>query len=126
MRLVIICAIVSFIISGCSKDTAAEKDTVLPVINISNPSNGQVFTPGQSIQITGSITDDKFIAEIHIHVTNSNTGTLLMDVHLYPNGSSATFNQAITAVAGVNYKIQVIAKDRAVNENRSSVEVSAL
>ena len=49
-----------------------------------------------------------------------------MDVHLYPNSNSTTFNQPITATAGINYKIQVIAKDRAVNESRSSVEVTAI
>ena len=61
---------------------------------------------------------------MHIHVTNRITGALLMDVHLYPGNSSTTFNQSIAAVAGVNYKIQVIAKDRAVNEAISSVEVT--
>jgi hypothetical protein len=124
MRWVIISAIVSFIASGCSKDTATEKDTSLPVITIIAPANGQTFTPGQSIQMSGNIIDDKFIAEVHIHVTNTSTGTLLMDVHLYPASSSATFNQSITAAAGVNYKIQVIAKDMAVNEAISSVEVT--
>ena len=119
--------LLSVLVTGisCSKEAAAEKDTVLPVITLTSPANGQVFTAGQTIQINGSITDDKFIAEVHIHVSNTNTGTLLMDVHLYPNGSATTFNQPITAVAGVNYKIQVIAKDRAVNEARATVEVSA-
>ncbi len=108
---------------GCSKDPG-EKDTVMPVITITNPSNGEVFTAGQSIHITGTITDDKFIAEVHVHVTNTNTGALLMDVHLYPTGVVATIDQSITAVAGINYKIQVIAKDRAVNEATTSVQVS--
>ena len=110
---------------GCSKTSTTEKDNTLPVITLNNPTNGQVFTAGQNIAISGSITDDKFIAEVHIHVTNTNTGTLLMDVHLYPANSNATFNQSITAVSGINYKIQVIAKDRAVNEARASVEVSS-
>jgi hypothetical protein len=122
----ILAFLIVIVLFSCSKDPATEKDTVLPVITITSPANGQNFTSGQTIQIAGTITDNKFIAEAHIHITNINTGALLMDVHLYPNGSSATFNQSITAVAGINYKIQVIAKDRAVNESRSSVEVSAL
>ena len=112
------------LLSGCSKNAASEKDTIQPVITLTSPVNGQTFTPGQSIQINGAITDDKFIAEIHIHVSNTNTGILLMDVHLYPGSSSTTFNQSIMANAGINYKIQVIAKDRSVNEARTSVEVS--
>ena len=121
---IIICCFVSALLFSCSKNSAAEKDTVFPVITLASPANGQNFTAGQTIQISGSITDDKFIAEVHIHVTNTNTGTLLMDVHIYPNGASTTFNQPLTATAGVNYKIQVIAKDRAVNEARTSVDVT--
>ena len=109
---------------SCSKGSAADEDKVLPVIIITSLANGQIFTAGQSIPITGTITDDKFIAEAHIHVSNTNTGVLLMDVHIYPNASTASFSQSITAVAGVNYKIQVIAKDRAVNEANTSVSVS--
>lgn len=109
---------------GCSKKSGSEKDTVLPVITISTPLNGQAFTPGQSIPISGTITDNMYIAEVHIHVSNINTGALLMDVHLYPASAGTAFNQSITAVAGINYKIQVIAKDKAVNEARSSVEVT--
>lgn len=112
------------LVTGCSKNSADEKDNVLPVITITSPVNGQTFTNGQTINITGTIADDKYIAETHIHVTNNSTGNLLMDVHLYPASASASFNQSFTATTGVNYKIQVIAKDRAVNEARVSVEVS--
>ena len=110
-------------LNACSKGTA-EKDTEFPVITLNTPLDNQVFTDGQSIPMSGSITDNKSIAEIHIHVTNSNTGTLLMDVHLYPNGATAVFNQSITATTGVNYKIEIIAIDRAVNKTTSVVNVS--
>ncbi|HEV7782763.1 MAG TPA: Ig-like domain-containing protein [Chitinophagaceae bacterium] len=113
----------AFLGIGCSKGSG-EKDTVFPVITIDNPVNNQVFNAGDNIPITGTITDDKFIAEVHIHVSNLNTGVLLMDVHLFPNGSSVSFNQFIVASAGFNYKIQVIAKDRAVNQSLLSREVS--
>jgi len=109
---------------ACSKDPATANDTTAPVITLNSPSANQVFTPGQPINISGSISDNNYIAEVHIHVSNTNTGALLMDVHLYPAGSTATFNQSLTAVAGVNYKIQVIAKDKAVNEGRSTVDAS--
>jgi hypothetical protein len=124
MRFVIISILAASIISGCSKNTTAEKDTVLPVIILVTPVSGQNFTAGQTIQISGNITDNKYVAEVHIHVTNTNTGALLMDVHLYPGSNSTTFNQSITATAGVNYKIQIIAKDRAVNEASVSVDVT--
>lgn len=108
---------------SCNKNSSGDQDNVFPVVTIANPLQNQTFTSGQQINITGTISDNTYIAEVHIHITNNNTGALLMDVHQYPGGSSATFNQSITAVSGVVYKIQVIAKDRAVNETTSTVEV---
>jgi hypothetical protein len=109
---------------SCSKNKAGERDKDFPVITINTPVNGQSFTAGQSIPISGTITDNEYIAEVHIHVSNKNTGALLMDVHIYPGSNSTSFNESINASAGTNYKIQVIAKDRAVNESRSVVEAS--
>jgi Bacterial Ig domain len=109
---------------SCSKDAATANDRELPAITFSSPTTGQVYAAGQAINISGTITDNNYIAEVHIHVTNINTSALLMDVHLYPGASTTTFSQSITAVAGVNYKILVTAKDKAVNEGRNSIEVS--
>ena len=109
------------LLSACSKKTDQPADLVKPVITINTPFSGQVFTAGQSIPIAGTITDNQYIAEVHIHVSNNLTGTLLMDVHLYPASASTTFNQSITASAGIEYKIQVIAKDKNVNESNTTV-----
>ncbi len=113
----------AFLLSSCGKP-AAEKDKIFPVVSISSPATGQLFTPGQLIPINADIIDETYIAEVHVHVSNTNNGELLMDVHEYPAGKTGTIRQTITAVAGVNYKIQVIAKDRAVNESRQTVEVA--
>jgi len=124
MRIAALASLVWLLLTGCSKGNTGEKDTVLPVITITTPVSGQTFTNGQSIRMTGTVTDNNYIAELHIHVYNNNTGALLMDVHLYPAAASAVFDQSISAAAGTNYKIQVLAKDKAVNEARASVEVS--
>ena len=116
--------ITAALLVSCSKSKESERDKVFPAITINTPVNGQSFTAGQSIPISGIITDNEYIAEVHIHVSNNNTGALLMDVHIYPGSNSTSFNESITASNGINYKIQVIAKDRAVNESRSVVEVS--
>jgi len=113
------------ILAGCAKDAGSEKDTVLPIILLSSPLNGQNFTTGQAIPISGNISDKQSITEVNIHVTNNNTGAFLMDVHLYPGSSTTNFNQSNIAIAGINYKIQVLAKDRALNEARHTVEVSS-
>lgn len=124
MKIAALVSIFLLVLSGCSKNSSTEKDTILPVINIATPSPGQTFIAGQFVQITGTVTDNNYVAETHIHVYNNNTGALLMDVHLYPAAASANFDQSITAAAGTNYKIQVIAKDKAANEAISTVQVS--
>lgn len=111
-------------LAACSKDPATENDTQPPVISLASPTDGQSFTAGQSIPITGTISDDNYIAEVHIHVTNNTTGALLMDVHLYPAGKTGSFNQSLTATSGTSYKIQVIARDKSLNEGRNTVFVS--
>ena len=116
--------ITTIVFASCSKNKESERDKIFPVITINTPVNGQSFTAGLSIPISGTITDNEYIAEVHIHVSNNNTGALLMDVHIYPGTNSTNFNELITASTGINYKIQVIAKDRAVNESGSVVEVS--
>ncbi len=123
MKTVLLAIYTAILLTACGKP-AAEKDKIFPVVSISSPANGQTFTPGQPIPITALITDETYIAEVHIHVSNTNTGDLLMDVHEYPAGKTGNISQSITAVAGVNYKIQVIAKDRAVNETNSTVLAS--
>lgn len=114
--------IAAVVLASCSKNKESERDKVFPAITINTPVNGQSFTAGQSIQISGAITDNEYIAEAHIHVSNNNSGALLMDVHISPGSNSTSFNESITASAGINYKIQVIAKDRAVNESRAVVD----
>ena len=125
MKTAIVLIFLSFFLSGASCSKNKDKtDTTPPVITISNPLNGQTFTNGQSIPISGTVTDNEYIAEVHIHVTNTNTGTLLMDVHKFPAAATLSFNESIIAATGVNYKIQVVTTDREVNEGRASVNVS--
>jgi hypothetical protein len=50
-----------FILWGCSKKEAAEKDTTLPIISVTKPASSQVLAVGQPIQISGAVTDDKIL-----------------------------------------------------------------
>jgi Bacterial Ig domain len=125
MKKLLALLIIWILVTGCSKKSSVEKDNEPPVIVITSPANNQIYSPGQVLDISGSITDNNFIAEVHIHVTNLSTGVKYLDVHIYPAGNSANFlNQSLTTVAGVNYKIQIVAIDRSVNQAVSSVEAS--
>ena len=110
---------------GCSKDEDnTGQDNELPVIVINSPDNNQVFNAGARVIITGSVTDNKQVDELHIHVSDVFTGALLIDIHRAPETSSYSLNESFQAQSGIDYKIQVIAKDNSNNENRASVEIS--
>ena len=114
-----------FVFLGCSKDEDnTGQDNELPVIVINSPDNNQVFNAGARVIITGSVTDNKQVDELHIHVSDVFTGALLIDIHRAPETSSYSLNESFQAQSGIDYKIQVIAKDNSNNENRASVEIS--
>jgi len=110
---------------GCSKDEDnTEQDNELPVIVINSPDNNQVFNSGDRVIITGPVTDNKQVEELHIHVTDIFTGALLIDVDRAPQTSSYSLNESFQTQSGIDYKIEIIAKDNSNNENRASVEIS--
>ena len=113
------------LLAACSKKPDGSKDNTPPVITIVSPSNNQVFTTGQIIQITVNATDNDKVIELHIHVTNKTTSTLLRDIHTNPGQSSGTVQDSFTAEAGITYTIKIIAKDPAQNLTTIQVEVSA-
>jgi mRNA-degrading endonuclease toxin of MazEF toxin-antitoxin module len=110
---------------SCSKKSGSESDNQLPVVTLSSPTNNQVFTAGQTVNITGTLTDNKRVAEVHVHISNHDTGDLLVDIHRNPGTASYTLNETFTVQSGIHYRIQVIAKDNSANEGRATVEVSA-
>jgi hypothetical protein len=113
-----------FILAACSKSSGRDKDYDAPVLTLNTPVDNQTYTSGQSIMISGLATDNKYIKEIHIVITNLATGTEYLHVHIHPNSSSFNFNQSYTAEAGIDYKIEIIVDDASTNSTAKSVEVS--
>jgi Bacterial Ig domain len=109
---------------ACSKNEKV-KDNELPVVTITSPDNNQVFNAGEKVNITGTLTDNQKITEVHVHISNNSTGTLLTDIHRNPGAATYNLNESFLTQAGINYKIQVIAKDNSANENRSTVEITS-
>jgi hypothetical protein len=116
-----------FLITGflsCSKDSTTDKDREAPVILLNRPVDAQSYSAGQPIVISGSVTDNKFIKEIHIEVTDLTTAAEYFHVHIHPDAATSSFNQAITAQAGISYKIRVIADDASSNSSIKQVTVT--
>ncbi len=118
-------------IASCSKNGSQSgsannaKDTSAPVITISSPINNQVFSSGQTIQVSASAVDNVKLTELHIDVLNASTGSILRDVHSYPNDKTGTVEDSFVAQAGLSYTIKIIALDPSQNLSTTQVDVSA-
>ncbi len=101
-------------------------DTVAPVLNINTPTSNQVFTSGNTISITGRITDDLGLFLGSIRVTDDATGTTLKlqqyEIHyvlLYDFNVSYTTN--VTTAS--DYTVTVSFMDHGYNTTTKSVKV---
>jgi hypothetical protein len=112
------------LLAACSKSAGKGKDYEAPAITLTTPVNSQMYTSGQAIMISGMASDNKYINQIHIVISNLATGTEYLHVHIHPNSSLFSFNQPYTAQAGITYKIDVIVDDASTNSTAKSVEVS--
>ena len=116
--------LVMILLAACSKNSTV-KDNELPVVSITSPNNNQVFSAGETVVITGALSDNQKLTEVHVHISNNSTGTLLIDIHRYPMTSAYNLNESFQTQAGINYKIQVVAKDNSAIENRSTIEITS-
>ncbi len=115
-------------LTACSKKDSGSngnvKDTSAPVITIITPASNQQFSAGQTIQVSATATDNVKLTELHIHVIDKASGSLLRDIHSYPNALSGTVADGFTAQAGIGYTIKIIAIDPSQNLSTSQVDVS--
>jgi len=125
MKKIIPYYILLMVLVACSKDSKQSNDKELPVIQLTSPSNNQVFSGGQTSNITATITDNNKLALVHVHIYNNGTGQLVMDIHRSPTGSSYSLNETLQVVAGTEYKIQVVAIDNSANQQIQTVLISA-
>ena len=114
----------SIFLLSCSKKSGDSKDTSPPTITIVSPLNNQIFTAGQTIQITVDASDNDKVTELHIQVINKTTGELLRLIHSFLGQANGTAHDSFIAQAGVTYIIEIIAQDPAQNLAKSQVEVS--
>lgn len=109
---------------ACSKGSGEDKDYDPPVLLVNTPTNNQVFNGTQTIMITGKATDNKYIKEIHIEITNLITAEQYLHIHIHPDANSYTFNQPYNIEAGIAYKIRVIVDDASSNSTAKAVEIT--
>lgn len=112
------------LLAACSKNENI-KDNELPVVSITSPNNNQVFNAGETVNIAGTLIDNQKLTEVHVHISDNATGTLLIDIHRNPGAAIYNLNESFQTQAGIDYKIQVIAKDNSANENRATIQITS-
>ncbi len=101
-------------------------DVVPPVIEITTPSDNQVFANGSTISISGKLTDDLGLYRGTVRIVNDANGTELKnqayEIHgLISYNYSTTYTASVTAIS--NYTITVSFEDHGNNVSTKSVKV---
>ncbi|HUM64251.1 MAG TPA: hypothetical protein PLV32_00305 [Chitinophagaceae bacterium] len=126
----LLCRFISLIILlpllslSCSK-SSKEKDREAPVVVIEEPVHNAIVTGGQVLNIRGNVADNEFIHEIHIEISNLQTGEEYLHVHIHPSSGTHSYSHAFNPVSGISYLVRVIAEDPSNNVSSQKVEFSA-
>ena len=112
------------LLAACAKDKEAA-DTELPVITMSSPANNQFFSAGQSVNITGTVTDNIKIKQVHLEIINAATGSFISHEHFVPAAASYNLSKTFTALASTNYILKIIAEDGAGNLAKTEINISS-
>jgi hypothetical protein len=110
-------------LAACKKNSG---DTTKPLIQISSPTPNQQFTAFSTVTISGTVTDDDQIHEVHVEVVNKNNSTAV--IHFMEHVDAKTYNiqQAFVVQAGITYKIHVEAHDHVGNIAVVEMEVKGI
>lgn len=117
--------VVILFLLACKEDVDAPKDAEAPVIAITSPTANQVFSGGQTVAITGTITDNIKVKEVHLEIFNNANGVLLTHEHYVPGGTNYSLSRSLTIPAGASYKIKVEAEDESSNKAQAQLNISA-
>lgn len=109
---------------SCKKEDQTG-DGQMPIIRLTAPTNNQAFSPGETITISATITDNVIVREVHLEIINTTTGTFLAHEHFSPNAASYELSKTFVAQANATYKIKVEAEDGHRNNARSEVSISS-
>ena len=101
-------------------------DTTAPVLDIYTPTQNQVFTSGNVINVTGRIADDAGLYRGNIKITNDANGALLKEQQYEIHGIlfynfNISYTSSVTAVS--DYTVTVTFEDHGLNSTTKSVRV---
>lgn len=130
-RIVIALTVVIVLFTACSKGSSGDHvdnddDVIAPVIVITTPTNGQIFSNGNTINVTGKVTDAGGLYRGSIRITNDADGAVVRE-QLYEIHGFLSFNlnvSHLTAItAATDYTVTIRFEDHGSNETSASVKV---
>jgi Bacterial Ig domain len=112
--------------NGAGDHTYSPDDTIPPVLSITTPVVNDVFTSGNSINVTGRIEDDLGLYRGTIRITDDGSGAVLKDQPYEIHGIKAynfslSYLTSVTSVS--NYTVTVSFEDHGLNATTKSVKV---
>ena len=114
------------LLSACSRSGQLEDDRSAPVITLQSPAENAEFPVGSTAAISGQLSDENRIVQVHLHISSLETGQLLMDIHRYPGSSAYDLDENFQVPATGEYRIQAIARDNAGNEGRQTITICGI
>jgi hypothetical protein len=103
-----------------------DQDTVAPVVTIATPATSQVFTSGNTISMTGTITDETGLYRGSVKLIDDATGDEVKQ-QLYEIHGFLAYNFTVThtavVTAPVNYTVVVSFEDHGLNATTRSVKI---
>lgn len=101
-----------------------KSDETPPVVNVITPSDNQVFTNGQTVNVQAEISDETGIHMVHLIVIDNN-GIHLDHFEEHLDGKTYTLNRSFTVQSGKSYTVTVDATDHGDNTTKKDLHVSA-
>jgi hypothetical protein len=136
---IVVWAIAIILISSCSKGGSGTDDgsgggphvvittdSTAPVILIFTPTANQVFTSGNTINISGRLTDDLGLYRGTIQVTNDANGMILMNQAYEIHGQllyNFNINHTASVTTSSDYTVTVAFEDHGLNFTTRTVKV---
>ncbi len=112
--------------NGSGPHVITPTDVTAPVIEIATPATDQIFISGNTINITGRLTDDYGLYQGSIKIINDATGAVLKEQLYEIHGLklydySLAYTTSVTVAA--DYTITVSFEDHGLNRTTKSVKV---
>ena len=145
-KYLIVISLIVISIFGCKKSSSAV-DTIKPVISISKPTAGQIFTAGSTIAFQATFSDNENLKSYEISINQVATGGLILKIvptsvpfsylksatsftagtkqqEINLNDIVIPLNTATTFVTPGKYKLKVVCVDGSNNSFENILEIN--